>query len=258
MMASPPELRTRHAVATDAGRQRWHNEDAFAADPSLGLFVVCDGVGGRAKGEVASTLAALTIQQWVQREAGTLAAAACSPSDAEAVASAGVLVRDAVQRASLEIRDLARSDPRLEGMRTTASVALVVRDFVVVGQVGDSRVYLGRGAEVHQLTEDHTLHNMLIQQGLLRPDAACGCKSAITRALGRDETVEVDLLALPLLAGDRLLLCSDGLHEYLANEDELRALFRLDVREAAPAAIEHANGRGGKDNITALFVELVS
>ncbi|SFF37233.1 protein phosphatase [Nannocystis exedens] len=250
-------LRTRCAAATDVGRQRVHNEDALAIEPKLGLFVVCDGVGGRVSGEVASALAASTIREWVQREATRLAAVARSPGDAEAVASVGVLMHDAIQGASRAIRGLARSDPQHEGMCTTATVLLIVNDFAVVGQVGDSRAYLGRGVGVYQLTEDHTLHNLQIQQGLLRPDSARGCKSPITRALGREDAVEVDIGALPLMAGDRLLLCSDGLHEYLA-DDELRELLRLDIRDAAPAAIQHANARGGRDNITALFVELVA
>ncbi|WAS91918.1 PP2C family protein-serine/threonine phosphatase [Nannocystis punicea] len=255
---TPHVLRTRWAAATDVGVRRDHNEDAFAIDPALGLFVVCDGVGGRLSGEVASSVAASTIQEWVQREAQTLAAAARSPRDARAVASVGVLVHDAIQGASLAIRDLAQSDLRYEGMCTTATVALIVHDFAVMGQVGDSRVYLGRGADVRQLTEDHTLHNLQVQRGLLKPHPARGRKSPITRVLGRGDAVEVDVGALPLMAGDRLLLCSDGLHEYLANDDELQGLLRLDVHEAAPAAIRHANARGGKDNITALFVELVA
>lgn len=237
---------------------RDQNEDAFAIDPSLGLFVVCDGVGGRLSGEVASLLAASTIRELVRREAETLAAAACAPRDAGAVASVGDLVHDAMQAASVAVRELAQSDHRYQGMCTTATVVLVVHDFAVVGQVGDWRAYLGRGDGVHQLTEDHTLHNLQVQRGLLKPNAARGRKSPITRALGQGDEVEGDIGALPLMAGDRLLLCSDGLHEYLADADELRDLLRLDIRDAAAAAIQHANARGGKDNITALFVELVS
>jgi serine/threonine protein phosphatase PrpC len=248
---SPGRLRTRFAGATDVGMRRGSNEDEFVADAAFGLFVVCDGVGGRPGGDIAARTAAAAIREHVRR-----GAAAGSSRDAAAVARAGVLVRDAMVGASLAVRDLARSEPRLEGMRTTASVVLIADDFAVVGQVGDSRVYLGRGASVHQLTEDHTLHGMQVRQGLLPPDAAGGRRSPITRALGRDD-VEVDVGALPLVAGDRLLLCSDGLHGYLADE-ALKELFRLDVRAAAPAAIDYANALGGEDNITALFVELVA
>jgi serine/threonine protein phosphatase PrpC len=247
---SPGRLQTRFAGATDIGMRRGSNEDAFVVDAAYGLFVVCDGVGGRPGGEIAARTAASAIREHVRRGAPE------SSRDAAAVARVGVLVRDAIVGASLAVRDLARSEPHLEGMRTTASVVLIAGDFAVVGQVGDSRVYLGRGASVRQLTEDHTLHCEQVRKGLVAPDAASGRRSPITRVLGRDE-VEVDVGALPLAAGDRLLLCSDGLHGYLADE-ALKDLFRLDVRAAAPAAIDYANALGGEDNITALFVELVA
>lgn len=251
-------LRTRHSVATDAGRRRAHNEDAFTVNRNLGLFVVCDGVGGRAAGEIAAALAVETIRERIQRETSTLTAAALSSRDEAAVASVGVLVRDAIQGASQAIWELAQTDRQLEKMCTTASVVVVANDLAVVGQVGDSRVYLGRGAGIHQLTEDHTLHNLQVQQGLIKPDPGRGRRSPITRVLGRGDAVEVDIGALPLAAGDRLLLCSDGLHDYLTGDDDLQPLFQLDVFDAAPAAIQYVNARGGEDDITALFVELVA
>ena len=131
-------------------------------------------------------------------------------------------------------------------------------ELAIVGQVGDSRVYMARGDDVRQLTEDHTLLNMQVKQGLASADKARGRKSQITRAIGLREFVEVDIMAFPLQLGDRLLLCSDGLHEYLDQAaDTLIDLFRLHPRVAAPAAIRYANLCGGKDNITALFVEIV-
>ena len=126
-----------------------------------------------------------------------------------------------------------------------------------MGQVGDSRVYHARGTAVRQLTEDHTLANMRIKQGLITPERARGRKSPITRAIGLRAGVEVDIITASLMAGDRLLLCSDGLHEYLDCDSVLADLFRLDVGEAALAAVCHAIGCGGKDNITALFVEVL-
>lgn len=251
-VGSPGRLGTRFAGVTDIGMRRGSNEDVFTVDAAYGLFVVCDGVGGRPGGEIAARTAAAAIREHVRRAAQ----AAGSSRDAAAVARAGVLVREAMLGASRAVRDVARSEPSLEGLCTTASVVLVADDFAVVGQVGDSRVYLGRGASVRQLTEDHTLHGMQVRQGLVAPDAAGGRRSPITRALGKGD-VEVDIGALPLAAGDRLLLCSDGLHGYLA-EEALKELFRLDVGAAAPAAIDYANALGGEDNITALFVELVA
>lgn len=248
-------LHTRHSAATDIGRRRAHNEDAYLADAKLGLFVVCDGVGGRAGGEIAAHEAAFSIWEWIGREASTLTAAARRSREEAAVTSVGALVRDAMQSASRALRTMAAEDPHLAGMCTTASVVVIANDLAVVGQVGDSRVYLARGTAVHQLTEDHTLRSMQIQQGL-KPGPAHGRRSPITRVLGREDAVEVDVAALSLTAGDRLLLCSDGLHAYLEDDDDLTALLELDVQEAATAAIHHANRSGGEDNITALFVEL--
>jgi serine/threonine protein phosphatase PrpC len=147
-------------------------------------------------------------------------------------------------------------------MSTTASVVLVVGELVIVGQVGDSRVYLARDGAVSQLTEDHTWLNVQVKQGVLTPEQArrkhSTGKQMITRAVGLREFVEVDTLVVPVQVGDRLLLCSDGLHAYLDSSETLVDLFQLDLREAAPAAIRHANACGGEDNITALFVEFLA
>ena len=253
-MMGVDSLRTQHFGATHAGRRREHNEDVFLADAKLGLFVVCDGVGGRAFGDVAAYEAASAIWEQIVREAPALRSVLW---DAGSVAHASALVRDAMQRASNMIYTMGVTEPGLKGMCTTASVVLVANGLAVVGQVGDSRVYLGRGEGVHQLTEDHTLQNLLIKQGLAKPSPIRRRRSAITRALGLNAAVEVDIAALPLADGDRLLLCTDGLHECLEEED-LFDLFELDVEDAAPAAIHHANTRGGRDNITALFVDIVS
>jgi protein phosphatase len=153
-------------------------------------------------------------------------------------------------------------DPSHRGMSTTASVVLVIGELVIVGQVGDSRVYLARDGVVSQLTEDHTWLNVQVKQGVLTPEQArrkhSTGKQMITRAVGLREFVEVDILAVPVQVGDRLLLCSDGLHAYLDSSATLVDLFQLDLREAAPAAIRHANACGGEDNITALFVEFLA
>jgi protein phosphatase len=269
-------VRTRHQGDTDVGRRRSQNEDAFVGSDELGLFVVCDGVGGRACGEVASQTTVQLIHEWVDREAELIQfaheearlaqrmvvhGAPVEPQirvSPETVARLGGLVRSALQNACYLVHGMAEVDARYTGMSTTASVVLVAGELAVVGQVGDSRVYLARGDDVRQLTEDHTLLNMQVKQGLASADKARGRKSQITRAIGLREFVEVDIMAFPLQLGDRLLLCSDGLHEYLDQAaDTLIDLFRLHPRVAAPAAIRYANLCGGKDNITALFVEII-
>ena len=275
-------MRTRHFADTNTGLRRDRNEDAFLADDRLGLFLVCDGVGGRARGEVASAEAADLIWEWIKREDALLAQAAAeaqaSPNHAALVANGsaspapalkmsedtigrlGAMVRGAVQSACYMVHSMGEVDPEHRGMSTTASVVQFVGELVVVGQVGDSRVYLARDGTVTQLTEDHTWLNLQVQQGLLTPEQARGRagKNIITRAVGLREFVEVDILVVPVQAGDRLLLCSDGLHAYLDSGATLSDLFKLDVREAARAAIHHANACGGADNITALFVEFLA
>ncbi len=169
----------------------------------------------------------------------------------------GAVVRTAMQHASCKIFELGRENARLSGMCTTASVVLVVGDLAVIGQVGDTRVYHARGRSVCQLTEDHTLLNWQVQQGVIGPEHARGRKSPITRALGLRDAVEVDISTCRLMPGDRLLLCTDGLHEHLEPDAVLTRLFQLDVRDAARAAIQHVYRCGGRDNATALFVEIL-
>lgn len=275
-------MRTRHFGYTDTGRRRRHNEDAWLADERLGLFIVCDGVGGQARGEVASEETVELIWDWVKAQAAVVQAAIAEAQarsvlrvvgtaprpgprltmPAEAVGRLGALVRGAVQNACYMVHGMGEVDPSQRGMSTTASVVLVADDLVIVGQVGDSRVYLARDGQVSQLTEDHTWLNVQVKQGAMTPEQAkrksTTGKQMITRAVGLRDHVEVDILAVPVQVGDRLLLCSDGLHAYLDAADTLVDLFQLDLREAAPAAIRHANACGGEDNITALFVEFLA
>lgn len=255
LQAPPPgiataRLRARHGAATHVGLRRRRNDDVAYVDPQRGLFVVCDGVGGRPHGGVAAVEAAEAIQRRIG------AAPAFGGWSENAVADASRLVYEALQRASQAVHRRASDDPDLAGMCTTASLALVDGDFAVIGQVGDSRVYLARGDALIQLTEDHTLRNLLIRQGLARPDEGRH-RSPITRAIGRQPTVAADVMALPLMPGDRLLLCTDGLHSTLG-DDDLLALFELDVADAALAAVRRANDLGGPDNVTAIFVELAA
>ncbi|WP_434419058.1 PP2C family protein-serine/threonine phosphatase [Nannocystis pusilla] len=252
---------TTHFGMTDPGRLRALNEDAFLADGRLGLFIVADGVGGRPFGGLAAGEAVSVLWEQIWRETRTIGASmpgrAASRVGSEAVVQIGGVVRAAMQDASQKLRAMAQVDARYAGMCTTASVVLVAGEVAVVGQVGDSRVYHARGAEVRQVTEDHTLLSLQVKQGLVIPEHARGRRSPITRALGLADELEVDIYAVPVARGDRLLLCSDGLHEYFDRDKVLQHLFQLDIRAAAPAAVRHARRRGGRDNITALFVEIL-
>jgi protein phosphatase len=248
-----------HFGHTDVGLQRAHNEDAYLADPSLGLFVVCDGVGGRARGEVASSEAVDFIWEWVKREEAVIQAARDN-LDTNTVARLCRIVRSAIQNATYMLHGLGEQNPEQKGMSTTASAVLVVGNMAVMGQVGDSRVYLARGDEVIQVTEDHTLINFQLKHGLITPEQArvSQHKNVITRAVGHKDYVEVDTNPVFVKPGDRLLLCSDGLHGYLDEVEprQLAALLSKPVKDAVVEAIRFANNMGGQDNITALLVEV--
>lgn len=250
-------MKLRYSALSDVGQVRKHNEDAYLADDRLGLFVVCDGVGGRSCGEVASRESARMIWEWVQRESARFREQDLSDNP-QAVAQLRHVMRCAIQNACYLVHSLGELDPSQKGMSTTASAVLIVGSIAIIGQVGDSRVYLSRGDEVVQVTEDHTLINFQLKHGLITPEQAetSRAKNVITRAVGHHDYVEVDVHSLELQAKDRLLLCSDGLYSYFENLDEVVNIMVQDDTEAAIVhAIDMANKRGGSDNITAMLVE---
>jgi protein phosphatase len=251
-------MRLRYFGHTDVGLAREHNEDSHLADPDLGVFVVADGVGGRAKGEVASQETVELIWEWLKRNEVLIHDVA----EGNATERAGQLcqvVRGAIQNACYMVHSMGELDPEHRGMSTTASVFLACGNVGVVGQVGDSRVYLVRQNEVAQLTEDHTLINYQLKHGLITPEQASTsrAKNVITRAVGHKDYVEVDTLPIPLFPGDRVILCSDGFHGYVKDLTEMDFFREMDVEDAVLEAIRFANESGGKDNITVLGVELV-
>lgn len=250
-------MRIRYFGHTDVGLSREHNEDSHLADPDLGVFVVADGVGGRAKGEVASQETVELIWEWLKRNEETVREIARTNAS-ERAGQLCQLVRGAIQNACYMVHSMGQLDPEQRGMSTTASVFLVCGNIGIVGQVGDSRVYLVRNNEVAQLTEDHTLINYQLKHGLITPEQAAKsrAKNVITRAVGHKDYVEVDTLPIPLFPGDRVILCSDGFHGYVETPEDMRYFLELDVEDAVLEAIRFANSQGGKDNITALMVEL--
>lgn len=250
-------MRIRYFGHTDVGRSREHNEDSHLADPDLGVFVVADGVGGRAKGEVASQETVELIWEWLKRNEPIIR----EISQGNATERAGQLaqiVRGAIQNACYMVHSMGELDPEQRGMSTTSSVFLACGNVGVVGQVGDSRVYMVREGEVAQLTEDHTLINYQLKHGLITPEQAqtSRAKNVITRAVGHKDYVEVDTMPIPLFEGDRIILCSDGFHGYVEAAADMNFFRELEVEDAVLAAINFANDRGGKDNITVLAVEL--
>ncbi len=250
----------RFYAATDVGKVRDHNEDNFLVDKKLGLFIVADGMGGHAAGEVASAIAVRTVHEEIKREKELLDDYATGATGANKVTPKDVvaLLEHAVQRACSKIHEEARADAAKRGMGTTLSSLLVVGTQGFIAHVGDSRIYLSRGGHAQQVTEDHTVYNELIKRGKLSKEQIekVQQKNAITRAVGVYERVEVDTLVIELIAGDTLVLASDGLHGYLESPDELSEPLKLEGDASVKALIALANERGGKDNITTVVVKV--
>ena len=246
-------------AATDVGRVRDHNEDNFLVDKGLNLFVVADGMGGHAAGEVASSIAVNQMRDVVRQNKDLLD----SYKEGSQIASTRdvlSLLEHAVQKACVEIHDLAEKETEKRGMGTTLSCLLVIGNKGFIAHVGDSRVYLLRGGRVVQLTEDHSLVNELIKRGKLAASEAESSpyKNAVTRAVGVYESVEADTMDFDVLPGDLFLLASDGLTGYLKNEEIEPIVDGADDLKEIPAAfIDMANERGGKDNITNIVVRLL-
>jgi len=250
----------RFFAATDVGNVREHNEDNFLVDKKLSLFMVADGMGGHAAGEVASAIAVRTLHEEVKRERELLSDFLAGSRGASRVTNKDILalLEHAVQRACSRIHEEAQNDAAKRGMGTTLSVLLILGTRGFIAHVGDSRIYLSRGGQVQQITEDHTVYNELIKRGKLTKEQIekVGQKNAITRAVGVYERVDVDTLMLEVLPGDQFLLASDGLTGYLESPSELGPFVAQDGDAATKGLVELAKTRGGKDNITVVLVRL--
>src|SRR3954468_5960004 len=226
-----------HASKTDVGRQRHTNEDNLYDEPPI--FAVADGMGGAQAGEVASEMA---ISEFVAtRDTG-----APAEEQLEQIALA----------ANRKIWDMAQSDSRHAGMGTTLTAAMVDGRHVAVGHVGDSRLYLFRDGEIERMTRDHSLVEEFVRQGKLTPEQAekHPQRSVITRALGPENSVEVDTFRIPARDGDVYLLCSDGLSGMVSDAEMAGLLAEGSSLDAtATALVDAANANGGRDNITAVL-----
>jgi len=233
------------ASRTDTGRVRPQNEDTLLVRPDLGLYAVADGMGGHAAGEVASAIAAETVELQVEAAAQRGEA----PHDAAA---------RAVRAANNAIRFEADRDPEKEGMGTTATVLVTVGDDRCrIAHVGDSRAYLLRDGDLHQLTVDHTWVQEQVEKGLLHPDDVRRhpFSSVLTRVLGTEHDVAVDVIDHDARPGDVFLLCSDGLTAVLEDAAIRVVLSRDDpLEERADALVHAALEGGGPDNVTVVLV----
>jgi protein phosphatase len=231
----------RAAVRTDTGRRRRRNEDAYVCEPPL--FAIADGMGGAQAGEVASGLAAAVLGEAGGDERGE------------------DRVRSLIQEANRRVFRRSSEDAAASGMGTTMTVALVDADTgtIVLGHVGDSRAYRVRGGELEQLTEDHSLVGELRRSGQLSREEAEAHpqRSVITRAVGTEPDVDVDVETIRAEPGDRFLLCSDGLTDMVSDGEILSLLEESnDLDAAARALVDAANRGGGEDNITVVLFQL--
>lgn len=243
---------------SDVGRQRQHNEDSFLVETDSSLFLVADGMGGHAAGEIASKIAVEAISEFIrhtEEEDGTWPHAY---DDQFGRATNRLLA--ALKIANNRVIDAMRRDARLRGMGTTVVASLVSDGVASIAHVGDSRVYLIRGAQLSRVTNDHSWVYEQVQAGMLTEAEAENhpLRNVITRALGGGLTVVPDAREIRLEPGDMLLLCSDGLTGMVPEDDILRTIMEHDdLEKACEALIAGANERGGQDNITAILVKAV-
>jgi len=244
---------------TDAGRVREHNEDTIGSDPDMGLFVLADGMGGYNAGEVASGIAVKTImslvKEAVERQDLTLA-------DRESrLSRPSIVLRDSIMRANKIIYQTAKTQPQCEGMGTTIVACMFFDNRVSIAHVGDSRMYRLRAGRFERMTMDHSLLQELIDRGFYTPEEAqrAANKNYVTRALGVEPTVEVELSEQVVQKGDFYILCSDGLSDMVEDEDIHLTIstFGASLETVAKQLIQLANDNGGRDNISLILSQVV-
>jgi len=240
-------LNTQYVAKSDVGNIRKTNEDSYCADPSIGLFIVADGMGGQAAGEVASQTTVEVIKNgmvaWLNKY---------QPSQE--------LFAKAIRVANTAVHELARRKAGMKGMGTTVSGILLdsSNNRYYVANVGDSRVYRIRGGKIEQLTMDHSLVALQLSMGIITPDEAkkASHRNVITQAIGAAESVNVDTKVEDVISDDLILICSDGLSSLVDDADILNVVGRYkdNLAHAADELIGLANFNGGSDNISVILV----
>jgi serine/threonine protein phosphatase PrpC len=262
---SPRPLKTNlknkfaHIELTDVGRVRDHNEDAISALPEAGLWVLADGMGGYNAGEVASGIAVKTVVD--------LVAEACKSAKRNEVEPGSglrrqtIALRDAIIRANKIINQTAQTQPQCEGMGTTLVACLFYDNRVSIAHVGDSRLYRLRGAKFEQITMDHSLLQELVDRGFYSPEEAQRStnRNYVTRALGVEPSVDVEVQEVEVQRGDYFLLCSDGLPDMVEDEDIHLTIstFDSDIATIGEQLIKLTNDNGGRDNVSVVLVHVV-
>jgi PPM family protein phosphatase len=242
---------------TDTGRVREHNEDTIASDVDVGLLVLADGMGGYNAGEVASGIAVKTITNLVRE--GLAREDLGSIDRTTGLTRPSIVLRDAITRANKIIYQTARSQAECEGMGTTVVAALFYDNRISIAHVGDSRLYRQRGSQISQVTMDHSLLQELVDRGFYSPEEAqrAANKNYVTRALGVEPSVEVEVQEHPVDKGDIYILCSDGLSDMVEDEDIRLTIstFGANLDTVAKQLIQLANENGGRDNVSVVLAQ---
>jgi len=243
---------------SDVGRKRKGNEDAHFMSEEQRLYVVADGMGGHAAGEVASRVAVDAIAEFVELTGGNQEITWPFGLD-DSISYEGNRLKTAVRHANSRVLEATRESAEYEGMATTVAAVLVDGDTANLAHVGDSRIYLFHDGKIEQLTRDHSWVNEQIETGAISPEQARShpLRNVVTRALGGRADLVVDIQSRRMAAGDMLLLCSDGLTTMVTDADIARILGESqgDVAKGAADLVNEANQRGGEDNITVVLLK---
>ena len=246
------------ANLSDVGLRRPHNEDSTLSDARHGLVILADGMGGYKAGEVASAIAVTTVHHDILD--GLKRVRRGQVDKASGYQTQSLLVRDSIISANSSIYDTAKGDPQCQGMGTTIVVCLLWGDVMTIAHVGDSRLYRRRAGQFQQVTKDHSLIQELIDRGLYTPEEAIKNtpKNLVTRALGIEPRVQVDVVEEQVLPGDLYLLCSDGLNDMVDDEEINLTLskYGANLVQAGEELIRQANANGGKDNTSVILVRI--
>ncbi len=244
------------AAKTDKGRRRQKNEDSYVVDSDMGFMAVADGMGGHAAGEVASHLATTLIAEQLKRslETGHVPVSSHVPAN-PTLNPKSLLLGDCVKFSNQAVYEAAQSNPQAHNMGTTVVAALSLDDKLAVANVGDSRLYMVRNGDLVQCTVDHSFVQEQVARGLLKPEDAekSDLRNMLTRSVGVDQDVDVDLLEIDLQEKDYILLCSDGLTKML-DEEQIQAVFeeKTAPQDIVDELVHRANQAGGGDNITVI------
>jgi serine/threonine protein phosphatase PrpC len=251
-------MKISYQALTDVGRKRKGNEDSLHVNPEQNLFVVADGMGGHAAGEVASRIAVESINEFICLTGGDEEITWPFGLD-ENISYDGNRLKTAIRFANKRVIEATREKTEYEGMATTVAAILVDDTVANLGHVGDSRVYLFRGDGVRQLTSDHSWVNEQLLSGVISADQARShpLRNVVTRALGGKADLQVEMQVHKIEAGDVLMLCSDGLTTMVPDDDMGKLVHQAgdDLVEAAKSLVAAANNRGGEDNITVLLLK---